>query len=39
MVAFQKLKHQVLCYSPEVKNFKDFDDTTTFWVNQNFCIV
>lgn len=39
LVAFQKLKHQVLCYSPEVKSFKDFNENTKFWVNQDFCIV
>ena len=39
MVAFQKLKHQVLCYSPEVKSLKDINDNTLFWINQDFCIV
>lgn len=39
LVAFQKLKHQVICYSPEVKNFKEFNENTTFWINQDFCIV
>lgn len=39
LVAFQKLKHQVLCYSPEVKSLKDFNENTTFWINQDFCIV
>jgi cullin 5 len=39
LVAFQKLKHQVLCYSPEVKQPKDFTDNTLFWINQDFCIV
>lgn len=39
LVAFQKLKHQVLCYSPEVKSFKEFNENTTFWINQDFCIV
>jgi len=39
LAAFQKLKHQVLCYSPEVKQPKDFNDTTSFWVNNDFCIV
>lgn len=39
LVAFLKLKHQVLCYSPEVKSPKDFKDNTEFWVNQDFCIV
>jgi len=39
LVAFQKLKHQVLCYSPEVKSLKDINDNTLFWINQDFCIV
>ena len=39
LVAFQKLKHQVLCYSPEVKSPKEFRESTAFWVNQDFCIV
>lgn len=39
LVAFAKLKHQILCYSPEVKQPKDFDDNTLFWINQDFCIV
>ncbi len=39
LVAFQKLKHQVLCYEPEVKQAKDFEDFTSFWINTNFCIV
>lgn len=39
MVAYQKLKHQVLCYSPQVKQPKDFDENTLFWINQDFCIV
>ncbi|CAF0713830.1 unnamed protein product [Brachionus calyciflorus] len=39
LVAYQKLKHQVLCYAPQVKQPKDFDDNTQFWINQDFCIV
>ena len=39
LVAFQKLKHQVLCYSSEVKQPKDFNESTQFWINQDFCIV
>ncbi|RNA29773.1 cullin-5 [Brachionus plicatilis] len=39
LVAYQKLKHQVLCYSPQVKQSKDFDENTLFWINQDFCIV
>lgn len=39
LVAYQKLKQQVLCYSPQVKQPKDFDDNTLFWINQDFCIV
>lgn len=38
-MAYQKLKHQVLCYSPQVKQSKDFDCNTLFWINQDFCIV
>jgi len=39
LVAFQKIKHQVLCYGPEVKQAKDFTENTQFWINQDFCIV
>lgn len=39
LVAFPKLKRQVLLYSPEAKSPKDFDDSTLFWVNQEFSLI
>ncbi|XP_035234153.1 cullin-5-like isoform X2 [Stegodyphus dumicola] len=40
LVAFPKLKRQVLLYSPEVKTPKDFDESTSaFWINQKFAII
>ncbi|XP_075226814.1 cullin 5 [Lycorma delicatula] len=39
LVAFPKLKRQVILYCPEVQSPKDFDENTTFWVNQEFALV
>ncbi|XP_054712939.1 cullin-5-like [Uloborus diversus] len=39
LVAFPKLKRQVLLLSPDVKSPKDFDDSTQFWVNQEFSLM
>ncbi|KAK6636642.1 Cullin-5 [Polyplax serrata] len=39
LVAFPKLKKQVLLYTPEVQSPKDFDENTLFWVNQEFALV
>lgn len=39
LVAFPKLKRQVLLYSPEVQSPKDFEENTMFWVNQEFALV
>lgn len=39
LVAFPKLKRQVVLYSPEVQSPKDFDENTTFWINQEFALV
>ncbi|XP_013193169.1 cullin-5 [Amyelois transitella] len=39
LVAFPKLKRQLLCYDPAVQNPKDFAENTTFWVNQEFALV
>ncbi|GLG95736.1 Cullin homolog 1 [Gryllus bimaculatus] len=39
LVAFPKLKRQVLQYSPEVQSPKDFEENTMFWVNQEFALV
>ncbi|KAF4529033.1 hypothetical protein B566_EDAN017344 [Ephemera danica] len=38
LVAFPKLKKQVLVYEPEVTSVKEFDLSTTFWINQDFSI-
>ncbi|RWS27050.1 cullin-5-like protein, partial [Leptotrombidium deliense] len=39
LVAFPKLKRQILLCKPEVKFPKDFTDSTLFWVNDDFYIV
>lgn len=39
LVAFPKLKRQVVLYSPEVQSPKDFDENTVFWINQEFALV
>ncbi|XP_023240489.1 cullin-5-like [Centruroides sculpturatus] len=39
LVAFPKLKRQVLICSPDAKTPKDFDDSTQFWVNQEFAVI
>ncbi|XP_021942735.1 cullin-5 isoform X2 [Zootermopsis nevadensis] len=39
LVAFPKLKKQVLLFTPEVQSPKDFDENTMFWVNQEFALV
>ena len=39
LVAFPKLKRQVLLFTPELQSPKDFDENTMFWVNQEFALV
>ncbi|XP_046984367.1 cullin-5 isoform X1 [Schistocerca americana] len=39
LVAFPKLRRQVLSYEPEVQSPKDFEENTMFWVNQEFALV
>ncbi|KAL4233301.1 Cullin-5 [Mactra antiquata] len=39
LVAFPKIKRQVLCCSSEVKSPKDITDGTQFWVNQEFALI
>ncbi|KAK9498549.1 hypothetical protein O3M35_003156 [Rhynocoris fuscipes] len=39
LVAFPKLKRQVVLFSPEVQSPKDFDENTGFWINQEFALV
>uniref|UniRef100_A0A1B6CY52 Cullin-5 n=1 Tax=Clastoptera arizonana TaxID=38151 RepID=A0A1B6CY52_9HEMI len=39
LVAFPKLKRQVVLYSPEVQTPKEFDEHTSFWINQEFALV
>ncbi|XP_053214912.1 cullin-5-like isoform X2 [Panonychus citri] len=39
LVAFPKLKTQILLCDVPCKSVKDFTDTTLFWVNQDFHIV
>ncbi|XP_072152615.1 cullin-5 isoform X2 [Bemisia tabaci] len=39
LVAFPKLKRQVVLYLPEVPSPKDFKENTTFWINQEFALV
>lgn len=39
LVAFPKLKRQLLVYAPAVTIPKDFADNTLFWINQEFALV
>ena len=39
LIAFPKVKRQVLLCDPEAKQPKDFTDNTMFWVNQEFGIM
>lgn len=39
LVAFPKLKKQLLLYTPLVVAAKDFTEHTLFWINQEFCLI
>ncbi|KAJ8945868.1 hypothetical protein NQ318_002708 [Aromia moschata] len=39
LVAFPKLKRQLLLFSPNVSAPKDFSEHTVFWVNQDFALI
>lgn len=39
LVAFPKLKRQILLCEPEAKSPKDFSDVSLFWVNQEFAVM
>ncbi|CAG7666144.1 unnamed protein product [Allacma fusca] len=39
LVAFPKVKRQLLLYTPEVQSPKDFQEDTHFWVNQEFTVI
>lgn len=39
LVAFPKLKRQLLLYEPAAQAPKDFAENTIFWINQEFAIV
>ncbi|CAH1118782.1 unnamed protein product [Phaedon cochleariae] len=39
LVAFPKLKRQLLLFSPNVSASKDFTEHTSFWVNQDFALI
>lgn len=39
LVAFPKIKRQVLCCSLDVKSPKDMTDGTQFWANQEFALI
>nr|CAI5824989.1 unnamed protein product [Callosobruchus analis] len=39
LVAFPKLKRQLLLFSPSVNAPKDFTEHTVFWVNQDFALI
>lgn len=39
LVAFPKLRLQVLCTDCESLNPRDFNDSTLFWINQKFAVV
>ncbi|XP_054752863.1 cullin-5-like [Lytechinus pictus] len=39
LVAFAKLKRQLVLMHPEAKSPKEFVDGTVFWVNQDFAVI
>lgn len=39
LVAFPKLKHQLLIYEPIVTVPKDITENTIFWINQEFSLI
>lgn len=39
LVAFPKLKRQLLQYEPSVQAPKDFSENSLFWVNQEFSVI
>ncbi|CAG9861178.1 unnamed protein product [Phyllotreta striolata] len=39
LVAFPKLKRQLLLFSPAVAALKDFNEHTMFWINQDFALI
>ncbi|XP_054163492.1 cullin-5-like isoform X2 [Oppia nitens] len=39
LIAFPKLKRQVLLCESDVKSIKDFDDSTIFSINQEFAVI
>ena len=39
LVAFAKLKRQLLLCTPEARSPKDFTDGAIFWINQQFAIM
>ncbi|XP_065226095.1 cullin-5 isoform X2 [Planococcus citri] len=39
LVAFPKIKKQVVMYEPEVQTPKDFKTDTVFWINQDFSLI
>lgn len=39
LAAFPKIKRQLLMCCPEAKSAKDFDDSTQFWINQDFSLI
>ncbi|XP_065837404.1 cullin-5-like [Oscarella lobularis] len=39
LIAFPRMKHQVLLCRPEVKSPREFDDKSVFFINQDFVVV
>jgi len=39
LVAFPKLKRQLLLYEPVCQAPKDFVENTLFWINQEFALI
>ncbi|XP_014663388.1 PREDICTED: cullin-5-like isoform X2 [Priapulus caudatus] len=39
LIAFPKIKRQVVLCEPEARSPKDFTDATLFWINQKFALV
>lgn len=39
LVAFPRLKRQILLTSSEIGSLKEFKENTEFWINEQFCLV
>lgn len=39
LVAFPKIKKQIVMYQPEVQSPKEFNENTVFWINNDFGLI